>query len=275
MPRSAHRSRTNPPIGPCRLTGAVLAACAGLASSLAASPTVEDAARFRAIAGIEADDVEPIRSGDLVVWNTGRSLHAVRLADGSVPWKDPAQPNDSLIFPRGVSAALLRKAASDNLPSLAACSSAGRAIAILDGLSATDDQLDAAALVCLDLSPAAEGRLAWIAPPPAVCHDGGPPRPTVFDGPPAADAGQVYCVVRSLKPADWLHLAAYDLRDGHVIWTRPLGSAIAADGIDHAPRQRMAGLEGGRISVDTRAGTVATCDRDGNRIQATPTGARP
>lgn len=247
----------------------------GAASSPAASPPVDDAARLRAIAGIEANDVEPIRVGDLIVWNTGSGLHVVRLADGGAAWKDSSQPKDSLIFPRGVAAARRRKAATNNLPPLAVRSSAARAIAILDGLSATDDELDAAALVCLDLSPAAEGRLAWIAPPPAVVHDGGPPRPTVFDGPPAADATQVYCVVRSREPADWLHLAAYDLRDGHVIWTRPLGSAIAADGIDHAPRQRMAGLEGWRIRVDTRAGTVATFDRDGNRIQATPTGARP
>ncbi len=253
----------------------------GLASSLAATPAVDDAARFRAIAGIEAGDVEPIRSGDLIVWNTGRGLHAVRLADASVPWKDSSQPKDSLLFPRGVSAARLRKAATNNLPPLAApsplaaCSSAARAIAILDGMSATDDELDTAALVCLDLSPAAEGRLAWIAPPPAVAHDGGPPRPTVFDGAPAADAGQVYCVIRSREPADWLHLAAYDLRDGHVIWTRPLGSAIAADGIDHAPRQRIARLEGGQVSVDTRAGDVLTFDRDGRRVHATPTGARP
>lgn len=240
----------------------------GLASSLAASPAVDD--KF-----------EPIRCGDLLVWNTGRDVHAVRFADGSHPWKDsrdgkdPAPATDSLIFPRGVAAARLRAGATKNPPPLTACSSAGRAIAILDGLSATDDELDAAALVCLDLSPAAEGRLAWIAPPPAVVHDGGPPRPTVFDGAPAADAGQVYCVVRSREPADWLHLAAYDLRDGHVIWTRPLGSAIAADGIDHAPRQRIARLEGGQVSVDTRAGDVLTFDRDGRRIHATPTGARP
>lgn len=247
----------------------------GAASSLAASPPADDAARFRAIAGIEANDVEPIRVGDLIVWNTGSGLHVVRFADGGAAWKDSSQPKDSLIFPRGVAAAQRRKAATNNLPPLAARSSAARAIAILDGLSATDDELDAAALVCLDLSPAAEGRLAWIAPPPAVVHDGGPPRPTVFDGPPAADATQVYCVVRSREPADWLHLAAYDLRDGRIVWTRPLGSAIVAEGIDHAPRQRMAGLEGGRIRVDTRAGTVATFDRDGNRIQATPTGARP
>jgi len=236
---------------------------------------VEDAAHFRAIAGIREEHVQPIRVGDLIVWNTGRGLRAVRLADGSVPWKDSSQPKDSLLFPRGVSAARLRKAAATNLPPLAACSSAARVIAILDGISATDDDDEAAALVCLDLSPAAEGRLAWIAPPPAVAHDGGPPRSTVFDGAPTADAGQVYCVVRSREPADWLHLAAYDLRDGHVIWTRPLGSAIAADGMDHAPRQRVARLEGGHVNVDIHAGNVATFERDGRRIHATPTGVRP
>jgi hypothetical protein len=249
-------------------------ACVGLASSLAASQAVDDAARFRAIAGIQEKHVEPIRVGDLIVWNAGNGLHAVRLADGGAAWKDSSQQKDSLLFPRGVSGARFRKATAAPPSPRAACSSAARAIAILDGISATDDD-DAAALVCLDLSPAAEGRLAWIAPPPAVAHDGGPPRPTVFDGPPAADAGQVYCVVRSREPADWLHLAAYDLRDGHVIWTRPLGSAIAADGIDRAPRQRMARLEGGRVGVDTRAGIVATFDRDGRRIQSTPTGVRP
>jgi hypothetical protein len=278
MPRSAHVSRTNPPIGPCRLQGFFLAACAGVASSLAASPPLDESARFRAIAGIHEDrekQVEPIRVGDLIVWNMGSGLHAVRLADGEAPWKDLSQPRDSLLFPRGVAAARLRKAAAADPPPLAACSSAARAIAILDGISATDDDVDAAALVCLDLSPAAEGRLAWIAPPPAVVVDSVPPRPTAFDGPPAADAGQVYCVVRSREPADWLHLAAYDLRDGHVTWTRPLGSAIAADGIDHAPRGRRARCEGGLVTVDTRAGTVATFDRSGRAINTLSTGARP
>lgn len=251
-----------------------------MASSLAASPAADDPARFRTIAGIQEKHVEPIRVGDLIVWNTGSGLHAVRLADGSAPWQDSSQSKDSLLFPRGVSAARLRKAATaeptplaDPAP-LAACSSAARAIAILDRVSATDDD-DAAALVCLDCSPAAEGRLAWIAPPPAVVHDDGPPRPTVFDGPPAADAGQAYCVVRSREPADWLHLAAYDLRDGHVTWTRPLGSAIAADGIDHAPRDRRVRCADGVVTVDTRAGKVATFDRGGRTTNAAPTGARP
>ena len=97
----------------------------GLASSLAASPAVDD--KF-----------EPIRCGDLLVWNTGRDVHAVRFADGSHPWKDsrdgkdPAPATDSLIFPRGVAAARLRAGATKNPPPLTACSSAGRAIAILD-----------------------------------------------------------------------------------------------------------------------------------------------
>ncbi len=245
-----------------------MAACVAVAASLAAGPAVDK-------------EFEPIRCGDLVVWSTGRAVHAARFADGGLPWKDskdeknPSPANDSLIFPRGVAAARLRAGMAENLPPLAACSSGGRAIAVLDGISATDDELDAAAIVCLDLSAAAEGRLAWIAPPPAVAHDGGPPRPTVFDGPPAADFGQVYCVVRSRVPADWLHLVAYDLRDGHVVWTRPLGSAIAADGIDHAARQRIARLNGGHVGVDTRAGDVATFDRSGRRIHATTTGGRP
>ena len=258
-----------------------MAACVGLAASLGAGPAVDN-------------NFEPIRCGDLIVWNTGRDVHAVRFADGSQPWKDsrdgkdPSPVTDSLLFPRGVAAARLRTGATKNLPPLAApsplaaCSSAARAIAILDGISATDDDDDAAALVCLDLSAAAEGRLAWIAPPPAVTHDGGPPRPTVFDGAPAADAARVYCVVRSREPADWLHLAAYDLRDGHVIWTRPLGSAIAADGIDHAPRKRSARLDDGLVTIDTRAGNVAVFSHDGrqlnampSQINATPTGARP
>lgn len=250
----------------------------GVASSLAASPVADESARYRAIAGIpEAQEkqVEPIRVGDLIVWNTGSGLHAVRLADGTAPWQDPSQSKDSLLFPRGVSAVRLRKAAVAEPPPLAACSSAARAIAILDRVSATDDDDDAAALVCLDCSPAAEGRLAWIAPPPAVVHDDGPPGSTVFDGPPAADAALVYCVVRSREPADWLHLAAYDLRDGHVTWTRPLGSAIAADGIDHAPRDRRVRCAGGLVTVDTRAGTVATFDRSGQTIDTPPTGGRP
>lgn len=250
------------------------AAAEGVSSGPGAAET--SISRLRQIAGIDEATAEPILCGNLIVWNTGRGVHAVRRADGRHPWKETPNATDSLIFPRGVSAHALRETLRPGLPPLPACTAGARVLAVIDGLSATDDSDAAEALVCLDMSPAAEGRLAWIVPPPAVlADDGGPPQPTIFDGPPAADAALVVCVVRSRAPSDWLHLAAFDARDGRTLWTHPLGTAIAADGIDHAPRRRAASLEENMIVVDTRAGTVASFDRAGRPLANASASAHP
>jgi len=251
---------------------------AGVAETESDAPPATAAmqAHWRQVAGLEEKTAAPIRCGSLIVWNTGRGVHAVRIADGRHPWKDAPNATDSLIFPRGVSSrALLDRRAARQMP-LPPFAAGARVLAVIDGLSASDDTADTddtAALVCLDMSPAAEGRLAWIAAPPRVVHGDGPPQPTSFAGPPTADANIVVCVVRSRTPSDWLHLVAFDARDGQPIWTRPLGSAIAADGVDHAPRGRIARLQDERIIVNTQAGSVVTFDRDGRLLNTAPVAA--
>ncbi len=270
MLRSADSLGTIPATGPWRSRGIAAIAALALATMAGAQPALDDAARLRAIAGVERGEIEPIRCGDLVVWNSGGAVHAVRLADGRPPWRDSPTAADSAVFPRGTAAARLPTSRGTGQPPLRPCCSGSRVVTVLDGLSASDDAPDSAALACLDLSAAAEGRLAWLAPPPAVSADAGPAAQTQFDGPPTADAEHVYCVVRTRQPADWLHLAAYDLRDGRLLWTRPLGSAVAADGIDHAPRARTVTLHRGRLEVETGSGTASLFGPEG-----TPEGARP
>ena len=294
MARPAHLPRTNHPIGPRRPRAALLAAACLSAVCLSAAAlggatetttgngtTIENAtspaptpaavkSRWQQITGLDAEAAEPMLCGNLFVWNSGRGIHAVRLSDGRPPWKDAPNATDSLIFPRGVSARMLRDSRAAAQTPLPAAVAGARVFAVLDGLSARDEFNADAALVCLDMSSAAEGRLAWIAPPPLVIQGDGPPQPTSFDGPPTADAQLVVCVVRSRVPSDWLYLAAFDARDGRPIWTRPLGSAIATDGIDHAARRRTARLQEDRIGVDTLAGTVATFRRDGRPMATAP-----
>lgn len=281
----ALRSRINDLIGPGpgRRTAAVipwlLAACSsGFALEIGSGPPGTDdtsPARLRHIAGVDEAATEPILCGELIVWNSGRGVHAVRRADGRHPWKETPNATDSLIFPRGVSAAALQRPRDPGLQPLPACAAGARVVAVIDGLSATAGGRDAGALVCLDMSPTAEGRLAWIVPPPAVlADDDGPPQPTMFDGPPTADAALVICVVRSRVPSDWLYVAAFDARDGRTLWTRPLGTAIAADGSDHAARGRSAALAENLIRVNTPAGTVATFDRGGRPLESSTSSAR-
>lgn len=270
MLRSADSPRTIPATGPWRPRGVAAIALLALASAAGAQPAADEAARLHAIAGVDRGEAEPIRCGDLVIWNSGGAVHAVRLADGRPPWRDSPSAADSAVFPRGAAAARLPSGHAKGEPSLRPCCRGNRVVAVLDGLSAGDDATDSAALACLDMSAAAEGRLAWLAPPPTVVADAGDTAQTQFDGPPTADAEHVYCVVRTRQPADWLHLAAYDLRDGRLLWTRPLGSAIAADGLDHAPRGRTVMLRHGRLEVDTAVGASHLFDPDGS-----PEGPRP
>jgi len=288
MARAARRSHTTPATGLPR-PWCLAAACAGallilpepVAGARADDPpaaiTAADVAgrwHTRWQAPLDTDVAAPITTGiggGLVVWNTGRAIHAVRLADGLHPWRDAPTPADSLVFPRGSQARTRsenharRDRSAGPAPSVSCV--AARAIAVIEGTMATDGKADRtgsdALLVCLDLSPAAEGRLAWASPPPPIILDDDEPRSSSFDGPAVADHEVACMVVRSLAPSDWLSLAVFDPRDGRLIWSRPLGPAVGADGVDHARGARQACLAEDRIVVATHAGTVAAFSRDG------------
>jgi outer membrane protein assembly factor BamB len=299
MARAARRSHTTPATGlprPGRLAIAWVGAALvlpGWATEARSNDTPTAGARHwhtRWQAPLDTDAATPSIAGRLVVWNTGRAIHAVRLADGLHPWRDAPTAADSLVFPRGSQArGRAEHQPRRDSPPPSVCCVAARAFAVIEGAFAADGTPDHmptdSLLVCLDLSPAAEGRLAWASQPPTIVLDDGEPRASTFDGPVAADHELACVVVRSLAPSDWLSLAALDPRDGRTIWSRPLGPATGSDGIDHARGARQACLADDRIVVATHAGTVAAFTRDGQTAwqtavaadddAASPTGTAP
>jgi outer membrane protein assembly factor BamB len=187
----------------------------------------------------------------LVVWNTGRSVHAVALADGRPRWP-AADERDTCIFPRGVGG----PASACTLPPTAAASAGGKAYAVID--QGRDGHL----LVCLDLSDSAEGRLAWSATAADAARLA-PRGATAFDGPPVVDHELCCVVIRADDARGGLALAVFDSRDGGLRWVRGLGTAVAADGSDRARGRRQPCLAEDRIVVDTHTGAVHAFDRDG------------
>lgn len=216
--------------------------------------------------------VVPLVSRDLVLWNPGSSVHAVSVDDGLPPWggrlrgaaggRDADRGDaDTAIFPRGLASVGDRAASAPTTVSIAA----GRGFAVVVAASSAAVSGPAQALACLDLSAAAEGRLLWLANPPAAAGAiAGPAAasdPVVFDGPPVADFECCAVVVR--EPSGSPALAAFDARDGRRLWTRPLGRAVPADGIDLGRGCRTPCLAEDLIVVATHAGTVAAFARDG------------
>jgi outer membrane protein assembly factor BamB len=227
--------------------------------------------------GSASAGVAPVVSGGLVLWNPGSAVHAVAVADGRPPWCGRSRGTergtealgtadrgdadrrsaDTVIFPRGLAAVGDRVASTPPGVSIAA----GRGFAVVVAASSAAALCPVPALACLDLSAAAEGRLLWLAEPPAAAGTFAVSDPVAFDGPPVADFECCAVAVRgaSRSPA----VAAFDARDGRLLWTRPLGSAAAADGVDRGRGCRMPCLAEDMIVVATHAGTVAAFGRDG------------
>jgi outer membrane protein assembly factor BamB len=207
----------------------------------------------------------PLIAGDLVLWSTGAAIHAVGLADGLPAWPTGAAGRDTRLFPRGIAAAPNGGLGATASPG-ALCAAGGRAYAVLDsGAHET--------LVCLDLTPAAEGRLVWLVDLAHVdaAGLGLPDGPLVCDGPPLVDH-ELCCVV--LRPAggrDELVLAAFGAADGRLEWTRRCGTAIAADGVDSSQGRRCPLFVEDRIVLATHAGAVVAFDRDGRPAWRTET----
>jgi outer membrane protein assembly factor BamB len=207
--------------------------------------------------------IEPVISADgLVLWGGGRAVHALRLRDGRAPWATGAADADATLFPRGMAAA---EAAA--MPGSAPAVVAGRAYCML----ASGGRLRR--LACLDLSSAAEGRLAWIVDADsllptdaATTADWAP----AFDGPPAADPELCLVVVRSGPPREELALAALDARDGSPSWIARVGPARSVDGLDHARGRRHACFAEDRVVLATHAGAIHAFARDGRPAWRTP-----
>jgi hypothetical protein len=138
------------------------------------------------------------------------------------------------------------------------CAAAGRAHAVLARGAGES-------LVCLDLSPAAEGRLVWLIDVARIVPAGVglPEGPLVCDGPPIADHELCCVVLRAAGDRDELVLAAFAAADGRLEWVRRCGTAIAADGRDHGRGRRRPVFVEDRIVLATHANAVVSFDRDG------------
>ncbi len=219
-----------------------------------------------------ADTVRPapltIAAG-LVLWNSGREIHAVTIAAGRPAWQSlgqpPANARDTLLFPRGAAPAQTAPAQTVPVPSAVVVTAGKRAYAMLQ-------RGGGSVLACLDLSAGAEGRLAWVAEAAGLAETAGrepsagrasSAATLVFDGQPTADHELCLVVTRRDTPQADLSLAAFDARDGSLRWLRPVGSALARDGVDHARGHRQAGFAEDRILLATHAGSIHAFDRDG------------
>jgi len=202
--------------------------------------------------------------GGLALWNTGRAVHAVGLAEGRPAWGS-ADGRDTLIFPRGSGGRLLAPMPPCAAEAAAIACAAGRAYAVID--QGRDGQL----LSCLDLSAAAEGRLAWFRAASSLVP-GPQAAAAAFDGPPVVDHEVCAVVLRTGDGRGSLALAVLDPRDGSPRWIRSLGSA-SIDGVDRARGRRQACLAEDRIIVAAHAGMVHAFDRDGAVAWTAPTPA--
>lgn len=228
-----------------------------------------------------ADKVHPapltIAAG-LVLWNSGREVHAVTIATGRPAWQPAWQPTanarDTLLFPRGVASGqtpAAQKAGQTppgqafTVPLAALATVRNRAYAMLE-------RNGGSLLVCLDLSAGAEGRLAWVAEAQGLAEAEGlepfagrasSAATLIFDGQPTADHELCLIVARRDTPQSELLLAAFDARDGSLQWLRPVGSALARDGVNYARGHRQAGFAEDRILLATHAGSIQAFDRDG------------
>jgi outer membrane protein assembly factor BamB len=247
-----------------------------------------------------ADTVRPapltIAAG-LVLWNSGREIHAVTIAagrpawqftgqfTGQPSWQPTANARDTLLFPRGAAAAQTPAAQTPaaQTPAAqtpAAQTPAGQAVTVPSAVLATVGNRAYAMLqrgggsllACLDLSAGAEGRLAWVAEAAGLAETEGlepfagrasSAATLIFDGQPTADHELCLIVMRRDTPQADLSLAAFDARDGSLRWLRSVGSALARDGVDHARGHRQAGFAEDRILLATHAGSIHAFDRDG------------
>jgi len=201
----------------------------------------------------------PVISGELVLWNTGVAVHAVRLEDGMPPWPAGGAGRDTRLFPRGSATAPNGGLAATATPG-ALCAAGSRAYAVLARPASEE-------IVCLDLSPAAEGRLVWLVDVAHVATAGlgRVAGPLQCDGPPAVDHELCCIVLRTAGGRGELILAAFAAADGRLEWTQRCGTALAADGVDHARGRRRPVFVEDRIVLATHAGTIIAFDRDGRR----------
>lgn len=184
----------------------------------------------------------------LIVWAKEGGVHGVLLANGLPAWR-VGPPSDTRLFPRVV----VNRGVAGSARAPGVVATVGHLL-----YTVIDAGADEPLLACIDCSEAAQGRLLWSAAPAAGLAE--------FDGPPAADHELCMIVARATASSGPLELVAHDARDGSVVWRRPLGTAIARDGIDHARGIRVASFHESLVMTADHAGSVWAFDRSGRPV---------
>lgn len=184
----------------------------------------------------------PVWAGPIVAWAGDQSVHAVDAANGRPAWRGEATPDTTLVH----GGSIVRRE-GDRAGTV---TSFGHLV-----FAGLKRQPAGMVLTCLDCSPSAQGRMAWATD---VAAD-----TAASDGGVAAD-GELCAIV--CRPADErapLTLVVCDSRDGRILWRRPCGTAIAADGRDHGRGRRTPFLHEGLVIVADHAGSVTAFTRAG------------
>jgi hypothetical protein len=245
---------------------------------------------WRAAAAARTVDGGITIGGGLAVWNTGRAVHAVTIAAGrpawprhgdardAGPWNDA--PRDTAIFPRGLAAAgppqapgmtkpgaVGRGPTGSGGPPTVAGSRCHAVVVLGDGSQR---------LACLDISPAAEGRIVWTAAAQSLgaaiarlrrAEGGASPSGAAagaavfFAGEPAADHELCAVVVGVDGAAAGRFLAVFRAADGRLAWIRRAASGGTSSAEPVAAAERPWLVED-RIVVATPGGVTAF-DRQG------------
>jgi len=197
---------------------------------------------FPRLAG-ESAGIEPVVStgtidGErLLIFADGHGIDVLGLESGSPPWTPPGAVSPRVRFfpPSGAAG---RPAAA--VPRGVAIAG-GRVVAWVPATAGDRPQL-----VCLDLTEAAEGRLAWSAAAPRAM-----PLPI---GSPRIVDGQVVACTAGPSAGDPVALAAFRLGDGSLAWTRPLVMAgvTAGGAASHAGVVAVAG----DLTIAATAGSI-------------------
>lgn len=209
-------------------------------------------------------------TGPLVCWHTSGGIHARRLSDGGVPWRDAAaEPLSDRLFPPAGDTPV-------SAPLWPPCLSAGRLLSVITPQAGRAGPVSGGVrlplLVCLDVTDATEGRLEWSTPLPVSVADGAG-QPVCGPG----DRGEA-CAFLCLRGVTD-ELVALRLADGHLLWRRPLNLGRSHAG-EPSPSLPTLTLAEDLLLVASPDGCVWAVDLAGDLVwvqkQATePASARP
>lgn len=202
-------------------------------------------------------------TGSLVCWHTSGGIHARRLSDGGVPWRDAAGgPVSDRLFPPAGDTPIAA-------PTWAPCLAGGRLLSVIAPQGGTARPVSSETrpplLVCLDITDATQGRLEWSTPLPVSVTDAvGQP----VCGHADHGEGLAFLCLRG----DTNELLAVRLADGQLLWRRPLSLARrnaprgGPHDSDHSPSPPTPILAEDLVLVAMPDGCVWAVDFAGNLV---------